>query len=123
MSAGRYDWLFEPGTTVERTLAWRDAANILVNTTGYGARMQIRQTADAVTALVDASTANGMMTVGRVNLGTANEYNVRWSIPPNVSGAVADFGKAVYDLEITDQTGRITRLLQGYVRYSPEVTR
>jgi len=116
------DLVFESGTTWERTIGWKDSAGTLIDTAGYTAKMHIRATVDASTVLLELSTANGLITVGRVNTGTANEYNLKFSVPPGTTGPVVDFGKGVWDLEVTDATGRLTRLLQGFCWYSPQVT-
>lgn len=123
MTAGRLDILFEAGTTWTKTIAWKDAAGTLVDTTGYGVKMQIRANVDDELPALEMSTANGLITVGRVNYPGVNEYNIKWSAPPGTTDAVEDFGRGVYDLEVTDGLGAITRLINGFCFYSPQVTR
>lgn len=122
MAAGRKDLLFEAGTTWGFTFGYYDAIGTLINTAGYQARMQIRASPSDPVVLLDASNVNGMLTVGRFLVGTANEYNLRLVVPPSVSGAVPDFGKATYDLIVVDLAGVTDRLLQGFVRYSAQTT-
>lgn len=119
----RDDLDFPAGTTWKGTYAWVDEAGTLVDTAGYTALMQIRAAIDDAAPALELSTANGYITVGRVNTGTANQYNVKWSVPASITAAVADFGKGVWSLEITDGIGEVRRLVGGFIWYSAEATR
>jgi hypothetical protein len=78
--------------------------------------MQIRQNVQSSTILYEASTANGAIVLG----GTAGTITL--TIP---ASATAGFTwiKGVYDMNLTSSGGIVTRLLQGTVVVSPEVTR
>ena len=41
------------------------------------------------------------------------EYNVRINTPAAVTGAVADFGKAAYELRLTDALGTVPASIRG----------
>ena len=122
-TGGRLDLVFKAGTTWERTVEWIDEAGTFVDTAGYAATLQIRANIDDDLPALEISTDNGMITVGKVNEGTADQYNLKWSVPPAMTEAVEDFGKGVYALKVTDNTGRDTRLLEGICRYSPDAAR
>ncbi|WP_344917336.1 hypothetical protein [Streptosporangium oxazolinicum] len=85
-----------------------------VDLTGATARMEIR--AKAGGALIHRlDTTNGGITLG----GTSG--TILLSIAPEVSSTWTIL-KAVYDLEVVEASGAITRLIQGPVSVSPEVT-
>lgn len=117
----RQDITFKQGADWEETWAWVDEAGTLVNTSGYVVVIDIRDEPGS-TLLLQASTTNGLVTVGKVNEGTDNEYNIKVNVPGATTAAVEDFGKGVWDMKITDLTGRIRYLVDGYVRYRPQVT-
>lgn len=121
MTAGRLDLIFEPGTTWSKTVAWRDAASTLIDTAGYQATLEVKGDVSDAAPLLTLSTANGGVTVGRVATGTPNEYNLKWTAPPSATSLIADFGKGVWALEVTDNTGVVTRLIEGFCFFSPRV--
>lgn len=87
-----------------------------VNLTSFTARMQIRPTLEDTTVLVSLTTENGGITLGGVTGTIALLLTA-------AATAVLNFSNAVYDLEIIDATGVVTRLLSGNVILSKEVTR
>ena len=114
MTAGRYDFVIEQGATFSRVITWRDAADALVNLSGYTGRMQIRDKR-AGTTLVDFSTGS-RMTLG----GAAGTITLALTA---VETAALDWsGLASYTLELQSSGGVVTRLLEGTVRLSLEVT-
>ncbi|MER5643958.1 hypothetical protein [Streptosporangium sp. NPDC002524] len=111
--AGTYRFNIDQGTTVRRPLRWmRDGAP--VDLTGATARMEIRAKAGGA-LLHRLDTANEGILLG----GTSG--TIVLIIAPEVSSAWTVF-KAVYDLEVVEASGAVTRLLQGPVSVSPEVT-
>lgn len=87
-----------------------------VNVTGYSARMQLRslpQDADAVLTLTSAA---GEITV----TGQSGQFDVHATAAQ--TGAI-DEGTYYYDIEVTSQAGIVTRLAQGQIVVTPEVTR
>lgn len=87
-----------------------------VDLTGYTARMQIRETLDATIILATLTTENGGITLG----GAAGTIDL---LLDAAATALLDFTNAVYDLELVDTAGVVTRLLSGAVTLSKEVTR
>jgi hypothetical protein len=136
MAAGIYNLAIEQGSTFIRVFVWNTggcgcdcgcstesacscsglSSATPVNLTGYSADMQIRQTISSPTILYEASTAGGEIVLGGV-LGT-----ITLTIPAVDTAAFA-FTKGVYDLQLTSGGDIVTRLLQGAVTVSPEVTR
>ncbi|MDQ3540784.1 MAG: hypothetical protein M3440_08865 [Chloroflexota bacterium] len=97
-----------------------DGLEKLWNTTGFTGRMQIRAGLDG--ALISTFlTGTGRLTVGIQ--GTApDQYNVGIVLPNSVTVALTDWGLGVYDLELTDPFGIITRVYAGNCVLSREVT-
>lgn len=116
MSAGSYNITIEQGATYSQVMTWRDSNNALVNLTGYTARMQIRTDYAATTSVLVLTTENGMITLGGA-LGTIT-LNVT-----DASTSAIPARNYVYDLELVSGGGLVTRLLQGVVAVSPEVTK
>lgn len=87
-----------------------------VDLTGFTARMQIRPSLSSETVIHSLTTENGGITLGDAT-GT-----VELLIPATATDDF-DFTAAVYDLEIIDGSGVVTRLLSGNIALSKEVTR
>lgn len=87
-----------------------------VDLTSFTARMQIRSDINSATIIVSLTTSNGGITLGGVDGTIALLLTA-------VQTATFTFDSAVYDLEIIDSTGIVTRLLSGNVILSKEVTR
>lgn len=117
MAAGIYNITIEQGADFSLPLTWRDGSNTIVNVTGYSARMQIRESYESDDTIVSLSSAvDGGITLG----GAAGTIVV--SIPAAITSKMP-YTSAVYDLEMVSVTGAVTRLVQGDVYISREVTR
>ena len=126
MRAGKYDMTCEQGTTFIRTLAvlQPDLENDPTGETfeirdlpGYTARMQVRRTLESTSKILDLTTANGALDVvfqDQVNV-------VRIFLPADVTASVDTSG--VYDLELVNQGGEVSRLVEGNFIVVREVTR
>lgn len=118
MTAGTWNFTIEQGATFDRTLEWKDAADVPIPLAGLTARMQIRAKAGDATVLATLTTENGGIVLtdpGQIALHRSA-----------LETALLAFKTAVYDLEIVDPGGPeevVTRLLQGTVTLSPEVTK
>ena len=94
-----------------------------VNLTGYKARMQIRESLDNDTVLLELTTENGGITT------TSADGYVDLTVSAEDTAALdTDFDVAqwVYDLEIYDDTVSpvyVERIAEGTVVVFPEVTR
>lgn len=114
--AATYNMTIEQGTTVAVDFQYRTTAGVVIDLTNYTARMQARPTVSSSVVVLDATTENGLLTV------TGNTGTVTLGLTATQSAAL-DFGTAVYDLEIVSQAGLVTRLVQGSLTLSREVTR
>lgn len=129
MAAGRYLLTIEQGSTTDLLLEWKDSNGEPVDLTGYSARMQIRPSVDSSTTYL--SITNTLSNDGTgLNL-TPESASV---VLPRTSGSIGlfisaasssnlNFTEGVYDIELQSNSGIVTRLLEGLVKLSKEVTR
>lgn len=131
MSAGRYPLLLEQGTTIDFEFQYQDSAGTPVDLSGYGARMQIRPSLASTTIYLTLSSSLQPDGTG-LNMSGSSPYKspASGSIGVYISACTSSlltFDEAVYDLEIyvpnSTDCPTVSRLLQGPVRLSKEVTR
>lgn len=115
MAAASYDFLIEQGATFSKTIAWKNDAGVPVNLTGYTARMHIRKTLSGTDPMISLTTENG-----RIALDSSNG-RITLTISATDTSNLTVGG--VYDLELVAPSGVVTRLIQGVVELSKEVTR
>lgn len=123
MAAGIYNFTIEQGSTLVKQFTYKDAAGTVVDLDGYAVRMQIRET-------IDAPSFIGSFTQ-ESNEGLAIMQTVSSSVSGTIQLTITaaqtkaySFTTAVYDIEIEHTgSGTVTRLLQGAIKLSPEVTR
>jgi hypothetical protein len=121
MIAGTYNIYCEQGATFTRvlTVLVPDEVDPEITTpydlANHTARMQVRRTIDSATRMVELTTQNGGLTIddesGSITIQMADE----------VTASLTSSG--VYDLEIIDSIGRVSRVVQGTFMLNPEVTR
>jgi|21_taG_2_1085346.scaffolds.fasta_scaffold05868_3 hypothetical protein len=123
MAAGIYNFTIEQGTTVVKQFTYKDASANVVDLDGYYVRMQIRDTIDAAAPITGGtfSTSSGMTIMATTN--STHSGTIQLRIEASVTKDYS-FTTAVYDIEIEDPaSSTVTRLLQGTIKLSPEVTR
>ena len=136
---GRYHFTIRQGATFQKRLRWgaypyevercgdqvlnkgtgrpADPADLIpVDLTGCTARMQVRSEVTSPVVLVELTTENG-----RILLGGA-DGTVDLLISAADTAAFA-WEAGVWDLEIVHPGGQVTRLAEGSLSVSPEVTR
>lgn len=115
MIPGNHDIIMPKGSTFTKTFTYK-IGNNPVNLTGYTARMQGRQSHTSSSAVLDLTTANSKIVLG----GTAGTITL--SLSAAETAAVTQ-SSLVYDLELVSGGGEVTRLLEGSIILTPEVTR
>lgn len=115
MAAADYDLLIEQGATFELSIVWKDNADTPIDISGYSARMQIRKTYDTEPVISLTSELGGGITIGGVD-GT-----IDITIPATITDDI-EIRRGRYDLEL-ELAGVVTRLIQGAVDISREVTK
>lgn len=108
----------EQGSRFFQRIRLRTSSGAPLDLTGYAARMQLRESVDSPTVLVELTTANGFLAI--TSPATSGELTI--TIPTGTT-TLLDFDTAVYDLELVQPDGEAKRLLEGTVTFSREVTR
>ncbi len=116
MAAAKYKLKLEQGVTLRKPFTWRAASDPVI-LTGYKARMQIRPEIDSSAVLAELTTENGGILIEAPTTGTFVLYL------DDVITAALEFDQAVYDVEMIAPNGDVTRVMQGVVTLSREVTR
>mgnify|MGYP007090467581 CR=1 FL=1 len=131
MSAGRYPIYIEQGASLDFEVQYIDSDGNPVDLSGYSARMQIRPSVTSTTTYI---TLSSTLKADGTGLNLSGSHSTK---PPTsgsigvfisaCSSSVLDFGEAVYDLELSvpyeGGCDYVTRLIQGPVKLSKEVTR
>lgn len=126
MAAGKYSFIIEQGSTTNFQVNWTDETGSKIDLTGYQARMQLRPQVESSNILLSLSSSLRVDGTG-INLSGSN------GTTPLSSGSIAiyisatsssflDFNEAFYDLEMV-KGNEVTRLLEGKVKLSKNVTR
>lgn len=126
MAAGRYSFTIEQGTTLDFNVQYLDSNSTPVDLTDYSGRMQIRPTLTSNDVIITLSSS-------RAGDGTGLNFSGSNGTTPPTSGSIGvfisaassslfNFNEAVYDLEIYSGS-IVTRILEGKVKLSKEVTR
>ncbi len=120
--------LIEQGATLKLDLAYKDSNNTAIDLTGYSGKLQIKDN------YADAASTTYLTLSSSLNAdGTGINFSGSAGALPPTSGTIGivisaasssalTFETAYYDLEITSGSV-VTRLLQGTVNLSKEVTR
>ncbi len=126
MAAGRYSFVIEQGSTLNLELQYKDSSGNPINLTNYNGRMQIRPSVASSTVYISLSSSLQPDGTG-LNFSGSNG-----STPPTsgsigiyisaASSSALSFDTAVYDLEIYSGS-YVSRILEGQVKLSKEVTR
>lgn len=126
MAAGKYSFIIEQGATTNLNVQWTNNSGSAVDLTGYQARMQIRPGIEASDVYISLSSSLSPDGTG-LNLSGSNGSTPLSSGSVGIyisaySSSLLSFTEAYYDLEMVN--GReVTRLLEGKVRLSKNVTR
>jgi hypothetical protein len=116
MPAETHNITIEQGATFRLNITWNDSNGSPINLTGYTARMQVRKKHTSPDPpLLTFTTENGAITLGGA-AGTIAVVGLA-TLTDDV-----DVKTGVYDLELVNGT-EVTRLIEGAVTITPEVTR
>jgi len=112
--AGSYNFTIEQGATFNLLMTWK-IDDVPVNLTGYTARLQARIDVDETETILSLTTGAGITLGGAAGTITLDQTATQTALLPK--------GEYVYDLELQTSGGVVTRLLQGELNISAEVTR
>ena len=102
--------VIDQGSSFSTTLNLTDDDGGVINLTGYTAAGQLRKhytSSNSVSFTITLGGANGTVTLAMSSNTTAN----------------IAAGRYVYDVELTDDAGLVSRLFEGIVTVTPQVTR
>lgn len=109
------------GATFNQTLFYETgepSTPVNLTTPPYTAKMQIRSKPESKAVILELSTTNGRIILNE------STGSIRLFISASDTATLSVCDKAVYDLELYDSgSSTTTRILQGNVIISPEVTR
>lgn len=121
MIAGEYNFNYDQGTTLTFLITYQDDQGTGIDLTGYTYAGQIKQKITDTVSLADITVAAETPATGiiRVTIPSDSLPNLKFT------GATSFKNRQVlvYDIEMTSPTGDVTRLLNGTISVSPEVTR
>jgi hypothetical protein len=89
--------------------------NVAVNLTGYTARLQARVDVEDTETVLSLTTGSGITLGGALGTISLDRTATQTAVLPT--------GEFVYDLELQSGAGVVTRLVQGQLTISAEVTR
>jgi predicted MFS family arabinose efflux permease len=115
MAAGTLDFTIEQGATFNLLLTWK-IDGTPVNLTNWTARLQARVDVEDTETILSLTTSNGGITLGGA-LGTISLDQTA------TQTTLLPAGTYVYDLELIASNATVTRLVQGELLISAEVTR
>ena len=126
MAAGKYDFTIEQGSTTAIQFILKDGNGNLIDITGYSARMQLRESLDAIAVICDLSSSLQADGSGLMLNGISQDLPLTsGSIGLYISAATSSaftFNAARYALELT-QGSYVNRVIQGTIRLDKEVVR
>ena len=111
MAAGTYNFILEQGATFTRQLTVKENGSAM-NLTNYTVASKMRSTHDS-------STVAGTFTC---TVSDASGGKITMNMTATTTAAIEE-GMYVYDIEITNSAGTVTRILEGEITVNPEVTR
>ncbi len=116
--AGRYDLHIDQGSTFTRTFIYKNSDGTPIDITGYTPSLMIRRSHNAAgEPIYDDTSAAGTLTIP-----TGTDGKIELTMTDEDTAAMPAPTEAVWDLEI-DLAGVITRIVEGAVFVSPNVTR
>lgn len=113
--AVQYNVEIDQGADWFLNVTYEQPAGTPVNITGYTSALQLRSLPTDTTAVLSLSTGSGITITGASGLVAVHATAAQTR--------AIDEGVYYYDLEITSQSGIVTRLVQGQAYVSAEVTR
>jgi len=121
MSAGRYNFTKEQGTTVDFTIQYKDDNGDPIALNGYSAQMQLRPTYADYTAVKYITLSSSLSEDGSGLIITPASGSIRIYIHAENTDTFT-FDDAIYDLEIYSGSF-VSRLMEGKIKLSRSVTR
>ena len=122
----KYNLTMWQGSTFGLSIIVKDANNVVQNLTNFGARIQIRPSYDSGTITETLTTSNSEIGIDGANgnviieLAASRTANIPVDLTSTSKPPKSSY---VYDLELIDGAGKVSKLLYGDVTVYGEVTR
>ncbi len=118
MTAGEYNFLMEQGSVYNQIFVYTDDSGTPIDLTGYTAKMQLRDSTDNTTVLLELNTSDSTLILGGA-LGT-----ITCDVSATITAALT-FDEAVYDLELypAGVEANAFKVIYGSVTLRKEVTK
>lgn len=116
MAAGFHHFIIEQGATFQHTLTLKDSTDAVINLSGYSAEMDLRKNQDDSSEVITLTVDNSRISMG----GAAGTITLTITATDTAALSVGD---GVYDLEITDSSGKVDRILEGTYSIRGNVSR
>lgn len=110
-----YNTTIDQGADWYITFIYENPSGTPVNITNYTSALQVRTSPLAKTAVLTLTNTSGITINGAAGTLACHATNVQTSAITN--------GRYAYDIEITSPQGVVTRLVQGTIEVTPQVTR
>ena len=129
MAAGIYNFTIEQGSTFQRTFKYKDSNGDPLSLANHDIFMDIRESVGSPTTILDigegATTKSDGTTTENTQFTVSSSAHQFTLVIDADTTASMSFDTAVYDIEISDNATPpvVTRLLQGKIKLSKEVTR
>lgn len=122
MSAGRYDTIIEQGATFSRTITWKDSSGAGIDLSNYTIAGKIKKKVSDKTALVSftVTEANQGTYPGKFTISLTATQTSDLPVIYSQDGS-KQYLELYYDIEATSGA-EVTRILEGILHNSPEVT-
>lgn len=113
MIPGKYNMMCPQGSTFNQVLTY-SVDDVLVNLTGYSARMQVKEKHSSTVKQLDLTTSNGGIVLG----GALGTITINASSTQTSAISAKEY---VYDLELL-YGSTVIRIIEGKFIVTPEVT-
>jgi len=118
MPAGRLDLVMEQGVRFRKTIYIKDDDGNAEDIENYNFEMHIRHFIGDTDVIKAITVANGLITISTPT--TDGKIVIELS---DTDTSALSFDNAVYDIEMTDAAGKLTRILEGIITMRREVTK
>jgi hypothetical protein len=122
MAAGKYAMLIEQGATLDLELLYKDSTNAPIDVSAYTGKLQIKSDYADNSPTTYLSLTNPVVNGTGIDFATSGSAGVIGIKISSTDTNTLTFDTALYDFEITDTNSVVTRLLQGTVQLSKQVT-
>lgn len=115
VAPGELNLTLSQGATWTVSLTYNNGDGLPIDLTNYTARMQARESYQAASTVLDITSSDGIA-LG----GTAGTIQINVDAATSAAIGAAQY---VYDMELVSSSGEVTRIIEGTLIVTPEVTR